>query len=93
MNTNEIPTPRGAYRPKTMNIDEISTPETDSHLDLYAFREKSVHQNWADFAHHRLSVIAADAATIRDEWLEAQPEGIRRVINNIRRHANLSENV
>jgi hypothetical protein len=45
-----------------------------------------------DDARHRLSVIAADAAAIRDEWLEAQPEGIRLVIANIRRHANLSEN-
>ncbi len=45
-----------------------------------------------DEARNRLSVIAADAAAIRDRWLEAQPEGIRRVIANIRRHANLSEN-
>ena len=40
----------------------------------------------------RLSVIAADAAAIRDEWLETQPDGIRLVITNIRRLANLSEN-
>lgn len=31
-------------------MNEIPTPETDSHLDLYAFPEKEVHQNWADFA-------------------------------------------
>lgn len=29
MNTHEIPTPIGAYRPENMNIDEIPTPETD----------------------------------------------------------------
>ena len=37
-------------------------------------------------------MIAADAAAIRDEWLETQPDGIRLVITNIRRLANLSEN-
>lgn len=35
----------------------------------------------------RLKIIAADAASISDEWLAKQPEGIRTVIANIRRHA------
>jgi hypothetical protein len=41
----------------------------------------------------RLHVIAADAACVNDEWLAQQGEGIRAIIANIRRHANLSENV
>lgn len=40
----------------------------------------------------RLLVIASDAACVNDEWLTQQQDGIRSIIANIRRHANLSEN-
>lgn len=40
---------------------------------------------------HRIKVIAADVAAIRDEWLESQPQGIRDVIANVRRFAVLSD--
>jgi len=41
----------------------------------------------------RLLVIASDAACVNDEWLAQQQDGIRSIIANIRRHANLTENV
>ena len=40
----------------------------------------------------RLLVIASDAACVNDEWLAQQQDGIRSIIANIRRHANLTEN-
>lgn len=38
---------------------------------------------------NRLSIIAADANAIGDEWLVRQPDGIRMAITNIREHSKL----
>lgn len=50
---------------------EIPTPETDAHLDIYAYPEEAVHQNWADFARHleRRLTIAHEALKRLDNWL------------------------
>ena len=53
MNTNEIPTPRGAYRTETMNIDEIPTPETDAVEKAFTVDSKQNPQ-------HRLALKSRD---------------------------------
>ena len=51
------------------------------------FVQLKLHSFDVDQMADSLAIIAADAASVSDDWLKTQPDGIRRIIENIRKHA------
>ena len=69
-----------------------STPKTDAAThDDWSGGCAAVEVETAKDMERRLAVIAAEAASVKDDWLDSQPPGIGLIIRNIRRHASLLE--
>ena len=97
MNTKPTPPPPGKDEAELLDArDALRLP---ARLRLSAYDERKKVEALMNAAadeinqlEHRIKVIAADVAAIRDGWLESQPQGIRDVIANVRRFAVLSNN-